>query len=162
MTGQLLGGFTAPLEVVEADRTQRDRLPDGLHMEYDPAAVSRYPNGEIGGYTCHTIVAHVPTRKTLGGPSGQIQVGQITLDGQPESTHARSGGDGRHPNASRYVVGIQVERDYRRQGIATALWDHAKGLGLRPMHSDIQFGDGKHFAATVDPAQVFEESKRGT
>jgi GNAT superfamily N-acetyltransferase len=57
-----------------------------------------------------------------------------------------------HPWSGR-VEDINVDRNYRRQGVATQLWNEAQSTAQRtrgvnpPKHSDIQFPDGKAWVA---------------
>ena len=52
-------------------------------------------------------------------------------------------------NDSRVVLMIEVEPPYRRQGIATQLWQYAKDNGFNPIHEIEKTKDGKAWAEAV-------------
>ena len=59
-----------------------------------------------------------------------------------------------HPHSG-MVENVNVDRDRRRQGMATKLWHEAhataeQGDLAHPIHSDIQFPDGNSWAAGMD------------
>lgn len=67
------------------------------------------------------------------------EVGRLTLDSMQDYLRAV----GRvEPDGPREVIAVQVDPRYRRLGIATAMWDRADELGLRPAPGRIQFLDG--------------------
>ena len=46
----------------------------------------------------------------------------------------------------------QVQPSHQRKGLATAMWDHAKSLGINPQHSNVRSREGDAWAkATGDP-----------
>lgn len=47
------------------------------------------------------------------------------------------------------IRGVIVHPEYRRQGIATAMWDYAKQQGLQPAHDLEKTADGKAWAEAV-------------
>lgn len=49
----------------------------------------------------------------------------------------------------REVAEVVVNRKYRRQGIGSAMWKHAKDAGLNPKHSTSQTQSGKTWAKKV-------------
>jgi ribosomal protein S18 acetylase RimI-like enzyme len=44
---------------------------------------------------------------------------------------------------------VEVHPDYRRQGIATAMWQYAKAQGLNPTHELIKTEDGYAWSQAV-------------
>jgi|TARA_R110000744_G_C19053800_1_gene528153 hypothetical protein len=50
---------------------------------------------------------------------------------------------------ARLVLMVQVEKTYRRKGVATALWSFAKNNGFNPVHELEQTKDGKAWAQAV-------------
>jgi len=73
------------------------------------------------------------------------------------ATHPTDGEVGRmylvddgNTGTSHKVMNVQVHKNYRRKGIATALWNHAKAIGLNPKHDyDEQSDDGASWAKAV-------------
>lgn len=52
-----------------------------------------------------------------------------------------------HRSGEWHVVSdVQVPAQFRRQGIATALWNHAKAIGLNPQHSSWRTKAGDKWA----------------
>ena len=49
----------------------------------------------------------------------------------------------------REVAEVSVNKKYRKQGIATAMWEHAKTTGLKPKHSETQTPSGRAWAKKV-------------
>lgn len=74
---------------------------------------------QIGEYT---IKAHHPTHG---------HVGSMILNHPSDGTPYRNGQP--NPKGTRAIK--WVESFHKRQGIATAMWNHAKSLGLKPAHS---------------------------
>lgn len=52
-------------------------------------------------------------------------------------------------NNARMVLMVEVHPDYRRKGIATAMWEYAKAQGLNPTHELIKTEDGNVWALAV-------------
>jgi GNAT superfamily N-acetyltransferase len=88
--------------------------PEGLSYTYEP---SHMPEPEYPGAgvfpTDHVLKAHLP------GGDPRFPVGRMMLDPQHHIVN---------------YVGVHPE--YRRRGIATGLWEHARSLGLDPKHDD--------------------------
>lgn len=108
-------------------------LPAGLKIEYKPAEIDQF------GYSGHELRALV---------DGQ-RAGSMTLDAMGDFIAKR---DGTTFTGPREVTGVSVYPEWRRRGIATALWEEAKRLGLNPEHSPLQYPDGKAWARTVASA----------
>jgi ribosomal protein S18 acetylase RimI-like enzyme len=51
--------------------------------------------------------------------------------------------------SEREVAEIVVDKKYRRQGVATSMWKHAKDVGLNPKHSETQSPAGRAWAKKV-------------
>lgn len=68
---------------------------------------------------------------------------------------------GSHKHPAGEVDGIEVDPDYQRRGVATALWNHANSLGVtpKPKHSPNQTGDGRAWAERVGSKVAFGEQK---
>jgi GNAT superfamily N-acetyltransferase len=49
----------------------------------------------------------------------------------------------------RLVGTVQVEPEFQRKGIATAMWRYAKQQGFNPVHSPNQSPSGKPWAKSV-------------
>ncbi len=54
---------------------------------------------------------------------------------------------------------IHVHDDHRRKGVGSAMWDHAKYLGLNPQHSGTQTEEGEAWAQKT-AAHTFDEKGR--
>ena len=56
-----------------------------------------------------------------------------------------------HPlkNGERSVLQVWTDKPYRRQGVATQLWEAAKRLGLNPVHDSHRTPDGTEWAKAV-------------
>jgi hypothetical protein len=98
-------------------------LPEDLQFRHEPG--KRPAPGEYDSRD-HRIVAHVPD-----ADGGRREIGFLDLDsrGGPHTVNA-----------------LSVSYSHRRRGVATAMWEHAKTLGYKPQHSDVQFPDGKAWA----------------
>lgn len=59
-------------------------------------------------------------------------------------------GEWAHLDGGRFVRLIEVEPEYRRRGVATALWDYAVENGFKPRHDASKTSDGMNWASTVD------------
>ena len=56
---------------------------------------------------------------------------------------------GPETDQGRRVMDVQVTPAHRRKGVATGLWNHAKGLGLNPTHSSMRTKVGDQWAKSV-------------
>lgn len=92
---------------------RRGDLPEGLQFTYAPGGIT-----ERNGY--REITQHV-----VRAIADQRAVGNLYLDGRPDP-------DGKHR-----ISAIDVHPDYRRRGVATAMFRHAEDLGLKPRHEDM-------------------------
>ena len=52
-------------------------------------------------------------------------------------------------NGASMVLGVEVNSNYRRQGIATAMWHYAYAKGLNPRHEILKTPDGEAWAKAV-------------
>lgn len=77
-------------------------------------------------------------RTTVLVRSGEEVIGRLALSSpRPFQQNARM------------VLMVEVHPDYRRQGIATAMWQYAKAQGLNPMHELIKTEDGNAWSKAV-------------
>lgn len=117
-------------------------LPEGL----------TFSHREQGGM--HTVLAHP-------GGNRDYSVGSMTWHAHersgpdPEDGWCETCGDeypiGHHKHPAGEVEGIQVMKDHRRRGIASALWDYARSLDVhpKPVHSADQTEEGSAWARTT-------------
>lgn len=84
-----------------------------------------------------THATHVLGAKVIANIDGQ-------LAGYMELT-----GEWLHLDGGRFVNVIKVLEEYQRQGVATALWEYAQFVGLKPHHDLNKTEAGKAWAATV-------------
>lgn len=98
-------------------------LPEGLHFKIREAT---------GGRRYHKIDAHVPGRKE---PIGSMMWDAIGDEDDPDTLPGE-------------VFGLRVEPEYRRRGVANAMWDHARRHGPTPdpQHSLVQTEEGAAWA----------------
>jgi len=47
------------------------------------------------------------------------------------------------------IAHVEVDDAHQRQGVATALWNHAEKLGLEPRHSDVMTKEGRAWAKSL-------------
>lgn len=55
-----------------------------------------------------------------------------------------------HLDGGRFVRMVEVDKEYRRQGVATALWDYAVENGFKPRHDVAKTSEGTAWAATTE------------
>lgn len=55
-----------------------------------------------------------------------------------------------HIDGGRFVRNIMVDEKYRRQGVATKLWDYAVENGFKPRHDAEKTADGVAWASSVE------------
>lgn len=98
-------------------------LPEGLRFAIEEAR---------GGRRYHRINAHVPGRKE---PVGSMMWDAIGDEDDPDTLPGE-------------VFGLRVEPEYRRRGVANAMWDHARRHGPTPdpQHSLVQTEEGAAWA----------------
>lgn len=58
-------------------------------------------------------------------------------------------GEWAHLDGGRFVRLIEVDEEYRRQGVATALWDYAVEHGYKPQHDASKTKEGTKWATTL-------------
>ncbi len=74
----------------------------------------------------------------VGAFHDETRIGMLWLTGEWE-----------HLNGGRFVRLIEVDEEYRRQGIATALWNYAVEIGLKPTHDASKTEDGNGWASSL-------------
>jgi GNAT superfamily N-acetyltransferase len=100
--------------------------PDGMKITYKPGGV-RHVGPPDAGYdeaSDHHLIAHIP-HPDAPNSGERFRIGQLYLDWRE------------NPDGGHRVSAVSVHERYRRRGVATALWDHAHELGLKPRHEDM-------------------------
>jgi GNAT superfamily N-acetyltransferase len=75
---------------------------------------------------------------TIRAYDGEKQIGFLFLTG--EFAHADN---------ARFVRNVSVDEAYRRQGVATQLWEYAKANGFNPTHDLVKSDDGVAWSTKV-------------
>lgn len=110
-------------------------LPEGLHFKIHEAT---------GDRRYHKIDAHVPGRKE---PIGSMMWDAIGDEDDPDTLPGE-------------VFGLRVEPEYRRRGIANAMWDHATAnVSPAPEHSPVQTEEGAAWARQTTAAHPMPTSR---
>lgn len=118
-------------------------LPEGFQVHYVPPEMNERSSSG------HKIIGTVPSEVR---PGQRNEVGTMHLDEGMDWAHQFGSKKDQGPyDGPRRVSGISVDPRMRNRGIATALWEHAKSLGLNPAHDDsgLQTWDGKGWAAAT-------------
>jgi ribosomal protein S18 acetylase RimI-like enzyme len=87
-------------------------------------------------------------------PSPEAQMAAISAFKGDEyvggmSWRHRPNGQGGYDRDHGTVVSIDVAPEHRHQGIATGMWNEAKGMGVPMKHSSDLSSDGRSWAKTV-------------
>jgi GNAT superfamily N-acetyltransferase len=59
-------------------------------------------------------------------------------------------GDRPHTDDHTVVSYVEVKPEFRRQGVATAMWNYAKAQGFKPHHSSVISDSGYAWAKTTE------------
>lgn len=94
----------------------------------------------------HNVTAHLPGHDR---PIGRLTWTKKSFD---EDEHYSGNSDVLYYGD---VSSIDVHPDYRRRGIANAMWEHAKSLGVEgPYHSSMKSPDGEEWAYQAKEASL--------
>lgn len=83
---------------------------------------------------------------------GQGTLGHLTyyaLNGEGKLLGVLELCDPRAGLEARLIRHIEVAKDYRRQGIASKLWHHAKAQGMNPIHAIDKTEEGTAWATAI-------------
>lgn len=93
-------------------------------------------------------IARIEAR-VKGKTIGSIDVARTPADLPAKLKPGQRVAPGKDGYVPGHIRGILVKPEYRRQGVATHLWDEARRQGFNPKHSPVLSEDGKKWAAVT-------------
>jgi ribosomal protein S18 acetylase RimI-like enzyme len=90
----------------------------------------------------YTVPSSMAQMAAISAYKGDEYVGGLSWRHRPD-------GHGGFDRDHGVVVSIGVEPEHRHQGIATGMWNEAKGMGVPMKHSSDLSSDGRSWAKTV-------------